>query len=205
MRSKRTAAQALGVVVLAALTAGQTGCASGPPAWSLPSFSQVFGPRPLVPNPLPVPSGDFETVWNKTVAEVNRHFPIASENRLARTIRTDVDMTGTLIEPWTADSATFNDRVEATLQTLRKYAVVHIDPAPSGGYLIKVEVMKELEDLSKPASQPAGRAAFYNDFPVNRNREIIDTVPSPLGWIPKGRDINLEQKILAEIRDALLL
>ena len=77
-----------------------------------------------MPNPLPVPTGDFEAVWNKTVAEVNRHFPIASENRLARTIRTDELMTGTLIEPWTPDAATFRDRLEATLQTIRKFAVV---------------------------------------------------------------------------------
>ena len=152
-----------------------------------------------------MPAGDFEVVWNKTVAEVNRHFPIASENRLARTIRTDQLMTGTLIEPWTPDAVTFRDRLEATLQTYRKFADVHIDPAPAGGYLVKVEVYKELEDMAKPASQPAGRAAFYNDFPVNRTRDIVGTVPTPLGWISMGRDTNLEQCILAGIRDALLL
>ena len=114
-------------------------------------------------------------------------------------------MTGTLIEPWTRDAVTFHDRLEATLQTIRKFADVHVDPAPAGGYLVKVEVYKELEDLAKPASQPAGRAAFYNDFPVNRTREVVGTVPTPLGWIWMGRDTNLEQRILAGIRDALLL
>jgi hypothetical protein len=205
MRSPGIAARAVGLLLLAAAAAGQVGCASGPTSWTLPGFAQVFGPHEPLKNPLLVPNGDFETVWNKTVAEVNRHFPIASENRLARTIRTDSDMTGTLIEPWTPDSATFHDRLEATFQTIRKFAVVHIDPAPAGGYLIKVEVHKQLEDMVKPASQPAGRAAFYNDFPVNRTREVVGVIPTPVGWIPMGRDTNLEQCILAGIRDALLL
>jgi hypothetical protein len=205
MRSPGIAARTVGLVVLAACAAGQVGCATGPSSWTLPGFAQVFGPHEPLKNPLPVPAGDFEVVWNKTVAEVNRHFPIASENRLAGTIRTDSEMTGTLIEPWTGDSVTFYDRLESTLQTVRKFAIVHIDPAPAGGYLIKVEVYKELEDLTKPVSQPAGRAAFYNDFPVNRTREVVSTVPAALGWMPMGRDTNLEQCILAGIRDALLL
>lgn len=202
MRSGRIAARAAGLALLAT---GLAGCASGPSSWALPNFAEIFTPAPAIPNPLPVPNGDFDVVWNKTVAQVNRHFPIASENRLARTIRSDSLMTGTLIEPWTGDAVTFRDRLEASLQTIRKFAVVHLEPAPAGGYLVKVEVYKELEDLTKPASQPAGRAAYYNDFPVNRTREVVGTIQTPLGWIPKGRDFNLEQKILAEIRDALLL
>lgn len=207
MRSGRMTAWAF---LAAACAAGQAGCASGPsswkmPEWKMPDLGQIFVPAPPIPNPLPVPSGDFDVVWNKTVAEVNKHFPLASENRLARTIRTDSVMTGTLIEPWATDSATFRDRLESTLQTIRRFAVVHLEPGPTGGYLVKVEVYKELEDLAKPASQPAGRAAYYNDFPVNRTREVIGTVPTPFGWIPMGRDPNMEQRILAEIRDALLL
>jgi hypothetical protein len=205
MRKQGIAARAAGLAILAACMLGQVGCTSGPASWRLPSFAQVFGPAAPLPNPLPVPAGDLEVVWTKTVAEVNKHFPIASENRLARTIRSDSLMTGTLIEPWTQDAVTFRDRLEATLQTVRKFSVVHIDPAPAGGYLIKVEVYKELEDMQKPASQPAGRAAYYNDFPVNRTREVVGTIPTPAGWIPVGRDPNLEQTILVGIRDSLLL
>lgn len=205
MRSRGIAARAVGWIVLAGCAAPAVGCASAPTTWTLPGFAQVFGPTEPLKNPLRVPNGDFEVVWSKTVAEVNRHFPIASENRLARTIRSDSEMSGTLIEPWTGDSVTFRDRLEATLQTVRKFAVVHVDPAPEGGYLIRVEVHKQLEDLTKPVSQPAGRAAFYNDFPVNRTREVVGVIPTPLGWIPMGRDTNLEQRILADIRDALLL
>ena len=205
MRSKRIAAQTVGLGMFATLAVLQSGCTSLPSTWSAPSFAGLFEERKPLVNPLRVPSSDFETVWNKTVAVVGKYFPIASENRLAGTIRTDSPMTGTLIEPWTPDSATFRDRLEATLQTYRKFALVQIEPAPTGGFLVRVEVMKELEDVPKPVNQPAGRAVFYNDFPVNRTREIVGSVPVPLGWIPQGRDTNMEQVILSEIRSALLL
>jgi hypothetical protein len=156
-------------------------------------------------NPLVVPSGEFETVWNKTVAVVDRYFEIASENRVSRTIVTQPRIGATLLEPWSGDSVSFEDRFESTLQTMRRFAIVKIDPAPTGGYLVKVEVRKELEDLIKPDRQAAGRAVFNNDFPVNRTREIVGPVPVPVGWIPRGRDPNLEQAILAGVRNALFL
>ena len=74
-----------------------------------------------------------------------------------------------------------------------------------GGFLVKVEVYKFLEDMIKPDRQAAGRAVFNNDFPVNRTREIVGPVPAPVGWIQRGRDLDLEQAILAGIRDALFL
>ena len=156
-------------------------------------------------NPLVVPSSDFEVVWNKTIAVVDKYFDIESENRLARTIRTQPQMGATVLEPWALDSATIRDRVEASLQTIRRVGIVHIDPAPTGGFLVKVEVHKFLEDMSKPDKQAAGRAVFYNDFPVNRTREIVGPVPAPMGWINRGRDQDVEQAILAGIRDALFL
>ena len=70
---------------------------------------------------------------------------------------------------------------------------------------MKVEVLKELEDLPKPDRQSAGRAVFNNDFPVNRTREIVGPMPVAVRWIPRGRDTVLEQAILNRIRDSLLL
>jgi hypothetical protein len=198
-------AKALAIELLAGLTCGQVGCATGPSGWHAPSVSRIFAPRPVIPNPLVVPSSDFETVWNKTIAVVDKYFDIEKENRLARTIRTQPQMGATLLEPWALDAATTEDRLESSLQTIRRFAIIHIDPAPTGGYLVKVEVRKELEDMAKPDRQPAGRAVFYNDFPVNRTRDVVGPVPAPLGWIPRGRDPNLEQTILAGVRDALFL
>jgi hypothetical protein len=202
---KKAAVKSLVSVFLAGLACVQAGCSLTPLSWPAPSVSRIFAPAPLIPNPLVVPSTDYEAVWNKTVALVDKYFDIESENRLARTIRTQPQMGATLLEPWALDSVTFHDRLEATIQTIRRFAIVKIDPAPTGGYLVKVEVRKELEDMAKPDRQAAGRAVFYNEFPVNRVREIVGPVPVPMGWIPRGRDINVEQAILAGIRDAFFL
>jgi hypothetical protein len=189
---------------LAAVSLGQAGCFSGG-EFHAPHVTRIFAPRPVAENPLVVPSADFDSVWNKTVAVVDKYFDIASENRLSRTIVTQPKIGATLLEPWSFDSVSFTDRFESTLQTMRRFAIIKIEPAATGGYLVKVEVRKELEDLVKPDRMAAGRAVFNNDFPVNRTREIIGPVPAPLGWIPRGRDPNLEQAILAGVRDAFFL
>ncbi len=204
MCKMRIAAAALSAGGLFAIVLGQPGCSSGT-SFHLPQVSRFFAPRPAAENPLMVPSSDFEAVWNKTVAVVDKYFEIESENRVSRTIVTHPKIGATLLEPWSGDSVGFDERLESTLQTIRRFAIVKVDPAPAGGYMVKVEVRKELEDLVKPDRQAAGRAVFNNDFPVNRAREIVGPVPVPVGWIPRGRDPNLEQAILTGVRDSLFL
>lgn len=192
------AAAALGWILAA------PGCYSTRDGRKPPSVTQIFAPRPVLPNPLVIPTDDFEKVWNKTVAEVDKYFEIESENRLSRTIRTQPIMGATLFEPWSPDSTTLRDRLEATLQTVRRFAIVRVEPAPTGGYQVRVEVRQELEDMPKPDRQAAGRAVFINDFPVNATRQLVGPVPVPLGWITQKRDVNLEQSILSGIRGALV-
>ena len=169
------------------------------------SVSKVMVPTTISENPLVGPVNDFDTVWNETVAALDEYFDIRSENRLARTIVTDPMIGATILEPWRRDSVTAHDRLESTLQTIRRFARVQIEEVPGRGYSIKVEVMKELEFLGRPDRAAAGRAVFNNDFPVNRTREIVGPVPVPLQWIPRGRDNALEQKILNRIRNNLFL
>jgi hypothetical protein len=204
MNRRRFAAGSVAALLTSAVGT-QIGCTTSPSGWRAPSVQRIFAPRPVATNPLAVPSADFEFLWNKTVAVVDKYFDIESENRLARTIKTQPQMGATVLEPWAFDSVKIEDRVEASMQTIRRSAIIHIDPAPSGGFLVKVEVYKFLEDMIKPDRQAAGRAVFTNDFPVNRTREIVGPVPAPVGWILRGRDPDLEQAILAGIRDALFL
>ena len=162
--------------------------------------------RTAVANPLLVPSGDFESVWTRTVAVLDHYFDISTENRLTRKIVTQPKMGATLLEPWDGDSVGFRERLESTLQTIHRFAIATVTEAPGGGYLVKVEVYKELEDLGKPERQTGGaRAVFMNDFPLNRTREVVGPVPLPAGWIPRGRDPKLEQKILAKLRKEFFL
>ena len=159
-----------------------------------------------VPNPLVVPSIDFETIWNTTIAVLDEYFDIATENRQQRRIVTQPKVGGTVLEPWNQDSGDFYERVESTLQTIRRYAIVTIEPDPTGmGQAVRVEVFKELEDMVRPERAPAGRAIFSNEFPVNRSREVVGPVDLPQGWIPRGRDLIVEQSSLRRLQRKLLL
>jgi hypothetical protein len=175
------------------------GCAS--PGCATTGATKVLGDNPLI-----VPSGDFETVWNASVVAVDQYFDISTEDRIQRKIVTQTKSGATLLEPWDGDSVDFYERFESTLQTIRRFAIVTVEPAPSGqGWAVRVEVRKELEDLAQPDRQSAGRAVFNNTFPLNRTREVVGPVAAPAYWIPRGRDPKLEQVILAKIKMSLFL
>ena len=179
---------------IAALVAcGTTGCSS------------TRGSRVVSENPMVAPTADFEAVWKAAVTSVDEYFQIASEDRLQGKIVTQPKSGATLLEPWEGDSVGFDERLECSFQTIRRFSIVTVREAPTGGWMVKVEVFKELEDLAQPDRQAAGRAVFNNQFPLNRTREVVGPIPAPLSWIPRGRDPKLEQAILAKIRNALFL
>jgi hypothetical protein len=196
----RIARNLVWVIALIGAGIGQWGCSQG----HLPRVSRILSPRPVTENPILIPSNDFDKVWSETVAVVDKYFDIASENRLSGTIITEPMVGGTIVEPWRGDSVGISDKIESTLQTIRRFAIINVERAPGGGHLVKVQVRKEIEDLVKPDRQAAGRAVFNNDFPVNRSREVVGPVPISQGWIPRGRDPNLEQVILSGMRDAFM-
>jgi hypothetical protein len=164
------------------------------------------GSRPLAENPMIVPSADFETVWKATVVAVDEYFDIAYEDRAQRKLVTQNKTGATLLEPWEGDSVGFQERLESTFQSIRRFAIVTVQPAPTGqGWAVKVVVFKELEDLLQPDRQSIGRAVFNSQFPLNRTREVVGPVQAPAYWVPRGQDHKLEQAILAKIRTSLFL
>jgi hypothetical protein len=164
------------------------------------------GAQALAENPLVVPSADFETVWRASVVAVDQFFDIASEDRAQRKIVTQTKSGATLLEPWEIDSVGFQERLECTLQTIRRFAIITVNPSPTGqGWAVKVVVYKELEDLLQPDRQSIGRAVFNSQFPLNRSREVVGPVQAPAYWIPRGQDHKLEQAIMAKIRSSLFL
>ena len=174
--------------------------------WLTAGCATVPGLRTTSENPLIVPSSDFETVWKASVISVDEYFDIASERREQRKIVTQPKTGATLFEPWEGDSVGFYERLESSVQSIRRLAIVTVDPAPSGqGWAVRVEVYKELEDLLQPDRQMAGRAVFNNIQTVNRSREVIGPVQIAPYWIPRGRDTKLEQAIIAKIKGELFL
>jgi hypothetical protein len=175
-----------------------------------------FGPAaglagpPAIENPMFVPPLDGEFLWNQTVDAVDDYFRIEREERvrLIGGVLTEgrIDtfpITGsTLMEPWRKDSTPGYEKLHATLQSIRRRALVRVIPA-EGGYLLEVAVHKELEDLDKPEHATAGGATLRHDGSLVRPEGASGRYSTTLGWIPLGRDMTLEQRILADLRARL--
>ncbi len=174
------------VVVFALAAAGSSvGCAS----------MQVV---PVSENPVVIPCSDFEFVWQQTVEVVDEYFDIASENRIDGRIETYPQVSATLLEPWRRDSVDRRERLEASCQTLRRRAFVHLSPV-ADGYAVQVEVYRELEDLPHPAYANTGDATFRTEQSLHREHDVIGPIPVARGWIPAGREWKLESKMLADL------
>src|SRR5207245_10608125 len=101
-------------------------------------------------------------------------------------------------------STFYYPRQDATLQTIRHLAQLSIQPAEDGSFFIKVIFYKELLDTPYPVRVLTGAAAFRPTTDVERQFEVIDpTVFEPSGWVPRGRDSELEQVILQRLKSCM--
>jgi hypothetical protein len=154
-----------------------------------------------------LPLMDPDYVWEEVIDVVDNYFRVQEEQRVKAIgntftegrIDTWPDPSATLLEPWRRDVATAYDRLEATFQTIRRRALVRVVPA-QGGFLIDVAVFKELEDLPRPERAPTGSATFRNEMSLSRFNEPVGPQATTTGWIPLGRDVAMEQKILCKVQ-----
>lgn len=164
-------------------------------------------PAGQVDNPLFLPPMEPEFVWNNLVDAVDDNFRIEREERVRLIggiltegrIDTYPTIGATLLEPWRSDSTPGYERLHATLQSVRRRATVRLIPT-EGGALVDVVVQKELEDLDKPEHATAGGATPRHDATLVRNEGPPGRFSVTLGWIPIGRDVSLEQKLLRDIQ-----
>ena len=157
--------------------------------------------RPMiVSNPVFVPANNQHAAWERTVDTLHAfHFPIARENRLDGVIESDYRVGSGVLEPWHLDSVGAANRLESTLQSIRRKVKVDLTPV-EGGYLVGVEAYKELEDLHGTAENTTGAATFRKNSPLERNLSVVVGQSSPSGWISLGRDTDLEQSILNDLQ-----
>ena len=185
-----------------------------------PGGPGVPGPPPAQSNSVVIPPLDAEVVWQQMVDTMDDFFKIQSEQRVVFAngipaegrIDTYPQTGATLLEPWRGDSVGFRERLESTLQSIRRSGSMRLIPDPSG-WRVETVVLKELENLSRPMRATAGGASFRNDDSLYRYGTPLPTLgqqvgdqprpvanPTPnLGWIPLGRDPLLEQKMLGKI------
>lgn len=187
------------MALVVVLLAGLAGCAWNPPDPNLAIANQTL---------VPVSNPDF--AWDQIVDVVDDYFVIEREDRVRQvgdvitegSIYTRPVVGATYFEPWRRDSVGAYERSLATLQTIRRRAIVRVIPAPNG-YVVDVAVFKELEDLKQPEHSTAGAASFRNDSSPQGFSEPVGMQPLELGWIPLGRDPALEQRMLQKINARL--
>jgi len=185
---------------------------------------QVAGPG-LVPGPgtknaAVIPPLDAEVVWQQMVDVADDFFKVQAEQRVVFSngvpaegrIDTYPQTGATLLEPWRGDSVGFRERLEATLQSIRRRATMRLIPDPAG-WRIETVVLKELENMPRPMRATTGGASFRNDDSLYRYGTPLPTLgqqvgdqprpvasPTPnLGWIPLGRDPKLEQRMIQRL------
>lgn len=190
------------LAVVGLLVASAVGCAPG-------SF-WTAGTQPSVvlqhPNPVLIGINDPDRVWEVMVDVVDDYFDIKTEEPTRRIegvttegyLETFPETGSTLLEPWRHDSANFYEKIESTLQSIRRQAVVRVLPAERG-YFVEVAVFKQLEDVKRPLQADVGAATFRYDSSLTRVENPVDECPIDEGWILMGRDAALEQRILGQL------
>jgi len=183
--------------------------AGGCIGWFRPNLpaDTAYVPTAVVPNPTLIPTMDRDLLWDQLVDVIDDYFKIQKEQRvrLVGDILTEGRLdtyprTGsTIFEPWNRDTVNRYERLESTLQSIRRFAVVRVIPAEAG-FLVEVNVLKELEDLPRPENGLASYANLRNDSSLRRYSNPVGGQQPTLGWIGLGRDIALEQEILATLQ-----
>ncbi|MCS7304651.1 MAG: hypothetical protein NZ602_06020 [Thermoguttaceae bacterium] len=166
------------------------------------------GPPSIVvyQNPLLLPSTDYQRIWEIVVDVIDDEFRIEREMPVRQMggvwtegrLETYPLVGSTLLEPWRQDASNWDEKLEGTLQSIRRRAIVRVIPAQAGVW-VEVVVFKELED-TKPLMAPTARAIFQYDTSLTRIEAPIAEQPTSRGWIPLGRDPALEQQVLGKIQ-----
>lgn len=157
-------------------------------------------------NPAQIPPGQPEQIWEAVIDVLDDYFEIEYEEPLRLVdnfileghVKTFPRIGATLLEPWRHDSANLYQRIESTIQSIRRKAVVRVIP-DEVGYKVDVVVYKYLEDVKKPEHSVSGAATFRYDDSLNRIVNPVVEAPIDEGWIQLGRDMVLEQRIIAQI------
>ena len=175
-----------------------TGCMSGP-YWAGPQSTAVV----YHDNPILLQGNCPEEVWEHVVDVIDDYFEIAqelpvSEYNVIGRLDTVPLVGSTLFEPWRHDSADFRERLESTLQTIRRQAVVNVSHTENG-YLVEVIVYKQLESVTQPMQSVGDASLLRYESSLTRVVDPVTDVPIDDHWIPLGRDTVLEQRILGQM------
>jgi hypothetical protein len=154
-----------------------------------------------VTNPMFVASTNEELVWERAIDVLHDfQFEIAQENRLGKVIETAPKPGAGLLEPWHPDSVDLPNRLESSLQSVRRIVQISFQPSDQQpGYMVTVAAYKEIEDLPGVAANSPGAATFSESTPLQRDLDSVVGQSAPSEWIRVGRDLALEQALLSRL------
>lgn len=163
-------------------------------------------PGGIIPNPLVIPDMDANFLWNQVVDSVDDYFAIQSERPVIKdsqqwlegSLQTLPQIGATYLEPWQLDATGGFERLQSSLQTIRRELQLTVVPVTEG-YQISVQVQKWLEDVDRSLAAVDGAPALRHDGGLVRTDPSVRGAPQTLGWIEMERDFELEQRILAAI------
>lgn len=163
-------------------------------------------PESLLPNPLELPPVADDFAWQQVVDVVDDYFRIVREQPVQNngqiildgSLETAYVVGASIFEPWRKDSTAGFERLQSTLQSIRRRAIVTMRPS-GDGYVIEIVVQKDLEDTDRTQYATETTAGVRHDGSIVRADDDVQDGPQTLGWIPLGRDATLEQRILSDI------
>lgn len=162
--------------------------------------NQAFGPSGMQ-----IPSQNRDIVWERAVAVLNKfHFMIARESKQEGVIETYYRAGSNLLEPWNNDSFGYANRLESTLQSIRRKVTVTFENTSGGQLNVVVLVDKEIEDVPGLAANYEGGATFSESQLLKRDLNQVLGQSGPSRWLSRGNDPALEAELMQQIRSAPL-
>jgi hypothetical protein len=159
-------------------------------------------PAALPGNPLVVRAQNPDEVWERTIDVLHAyHFEILRENKLSGEIETFYLTGASVLEPWHADSVGLENRLESTLQSIRRKVLVRVGPGPEG-YVVAFEVLKEVEFVAAGAGDVPAPGTFVTTTPPTQSARTLAAGATAPGWMPRGRDLALEQALSNALAEA---
>lgn len=188
--ARRLAAPVAGLGILCAC-----GCVSGPQP-----VQQGYGVSAVQ-----IASQNRDVVWERTVAVLNNfHFMIARESKLEGVIETEYRAGSNLLEPWNHDSVGYANRLESTLQSIRRKVTVVFESTSPNMLTVSVRVAEEIEDVPGLAANYEGGATFSDSQLLQRDLDQVVGQSGPSRWLPRGNDPALEAEIMRRIQSGVI-
>ncbi len=171
------------------------GCLSGPPSGNLPQGVSA----------IQVSADKSDLMWERTVAVLNNyHFMVARESKIEGVIETEYRAGSNLFEPWHHDSVGYANRLESTVQSIRRRVFVTFQNSSPGLVTIAVRVDKEIEDVPGLAANYEGGATFSESQLLNRNLDQVVGQAGASRWLHRGTDPALEAELMRQIQSAVI-